>query len=170
MEDTTRMHRSAAESVGPVPVAVVTVSDSRSQDTDLSGGYLRDAVVEAGHRIVAYHIIPDDPDGLRQLVLALVHGDPDVVLVNGGTGLSRRDHTFEVLEGLYERVIPGFGDLFRMLSYEQVGAAAMLSRASAGIIGGKVVFSMPGSPKAVRLAWEKLIQPDVKHVLRELRR
>lgn len=162
-------HRLAAER-GPVPVAVVTVSDSRTPETDTNGHYLRQAIEAAGHRVTAYHLIPDDPARVVEALDSACGGDARVVLFNGGTGISRRDNTFDALAPRLEKVIPGFGELFRMLSFEQVGAAAMLSRATAGVYRGVVVVSTPGSPAAVRLAWEKLIEPELEHLAWEVGR
>jgi molybdopterin adenylyltransferase len=161
-------HRLAAER-GPVPVAIVTVSDTRTQETDVNGAYLREAIESAGHRVTSRHLVPDDPARVASVLDEVAaQGAARVVLLNGGTGISRRDNTFEVVRARIEKEIPGFGELFRMLSYEQVGAAAMLSRAVAGVSGGAVVISVPGSPAAVRLAWERLIAPELEHLAWEL--
>jgi len=166
--DSPAAHRSAAAGGGPVPVAIVTVSDSRTPDTDVNGNYLRRAVAAAGHRVVDYRLLPDEPDRVAAVLDELAAGDARVILFNGGTGISRRDTTFDVLNHRLEKVLPGFGELFRMLSWQQVGAAAMLSRATAGVYRGVVVFSTPGSPKAVELAWENLIAPELTHVAWEV--
>jgi molybdenum cofactor biosynthesis protein B len=170
MSSSEQHHRLAAQS-GPVPVAIVTVSDSRTPETDTNGDFLREAIAAAGHRVAAYRLIPDDP---ARVVAALEElagaGEARVVLFNGGTGISRRDNTFDALSTRLEKVLPGFGELFRMLSFEQVGAAAMLSRATAGVFRGTVVISTPGSPAAVRLAWERLIEPELEHLAWEVGR
>ena len=117
-----------------------------------------------------YRVIPDDPDRLPEALDELSGSGAQVLILNGGTGISKRDNTFDVLSQHLEKVIPGFGELFRMLSYEQIGSAAMLSRATAGTYRGLIVFSTPGSPKAVLLAWEKLILPELQHMVWEMSR
>ncbi|HEX8275101.1 MAG TPA: molybdenum cofactor biosynthesis protein B [Longimicrobiaceae bacterium] len=163
-------HHAAAAGRGPVPVAVVTVSDSRTPETDTNAAYLRERIAAAGHVLAGYRLIRDEPEQVREALEELAAGEARVVVFNGGTGISQRDTTFDVLSGMLEKTLPGFGELFRMLSWEQVGAAAMLSRATAGTFRGRVVFSTPGSPAAVRLAWEKLIEPELEHLAWELAR
>ena len=163
-------HKKKASERGPVCVMVVTVSDTRTPQTDVSGNYLRQQLEAAGHRVHSQRIIRDEPAELEAALDEAVTSKVQVVIFNGGTGLSRRDMTFDVLERKLEKTWPGFGEIFRMLSYEQVGAAAMMSRATAGVYGGKVVISTPGSPAAVRLAWEKLIAPELEHLAWEVAR
>lgn len=171
MSESSEQHRSLAAQRGPVPVAIVTVSDSRTPETDTNAAYLRERIPAAGHRVVAYRLIRDEPAQVVATLEELAAGaEARVVLFNGGTGISRRDNTFDALSTRLEKVLPGFGELFRMLSYEQVGAAAMLSRATAGVYRGTVVISTPGSPAAVRLAWEKLISPELEHLAWEVGR
>ncbi|QQE73436.1 MogA/MoaB family molybdenum cofactor biosynthesis protein [Brevibacillus composti] len=151
---------------------VITVSDTRTEETDKSGQLMMQLAVEAGHLVNQYRIVKDEP---AQVVEAIEAGlaDPgvDVILVNGGTGISPRDNTFEAVTGMLEKQLPGFGELFRMLSYtEDIGSAAMLSRAVAGVRQGKAIFSTPGSTGAVRLAMTRLIVPELGHVVRELNR
>jgi molybdenum cofactor biosynthesis protein B len=152
-----------------VACAVVTVSDSRTRETDVSGTRIRAALEEAGHRVVAYDILPDEPARIREHVERVL-GDPDVraVIVNGGTGIAPRDTTYEALTALFEKRLDGFGELFRMLSWEQVGSAAMLSRAAAGVARGKILASLPGSPDAVELAMRRLLVPELGHMARLL--
>jgi molybdopterin adenylyltransferase len=171
MSESSQNHHRAAAELAPVGIAIVTVSDTRTPETDSNGHYLREAIVAAGHHVSGYRLVADEPR-LVAATLEELSGEngTQAVLFNGGTGISRRDTTFDALHPLLEREIPGFGELFRMLSYEQVGAAAMLSRASAGIHRGLVVFSTPGSPAAVRLAWERLIAPELQHLVWELKR
>jgi molybdenum cofactor biosynthesis protein B len=157
-------HHRAAAGRGPVPVAVVTVSDSRTADTDANGIWLSDAIAAAGHAVAGYRLIRDEPALVAAALDELAAGEARVIVFNGGTGIAPRDTTYDVLARMIEKPLPGFGELFRMLSWEQVGAAAMLSRATAGVYRGRVVFSVPGSPAAVRLAWEKLIAPEIEHV------
>ncbi len=168
--ESTREHKKKASDRGPVSVLVVTVSDTRTPETDVSGNYLRQQLETAGHRVHSQRIVRDEPAELEAVLNEAAASKAQVVIFNGGTGVSRRDTTFDFLEPKLEKTLPGFGELFRMLSYEQVGAAAMMSRATAGVYGGKVVISTPGSPAAVRLAWEKLIGPELEHLAWEVAR
>ena len=157
-------HKSADRS--RVRCAVLTVSDSRTEETDKSGALLRSRIEAAGHAVVAYDIVRDEPARVRDHILAHARrGDVDAVLVNGGTGIAPRDTTYEAVSSLLERRLDGFGELFRSLSYEQIGAAAMLSRAVAGVVSTTVVFSMPGSTPACTLAVDRLILPELGHVV-----
>lgn len=159
-------HReSAPDSVGCV---VVTVSDTRTEATDTSGTIMREQLEAAGHRVVGYHIVKDEPAKINALLDACTHdANCQAILFNGGTGIARRDTTFDAISRRIEKPLPGFGELFRMLSYEEIGAAAMLSRATAGVLNGKIVFSTPGSSNAVRLAMEKLIVGELAHLVYE---
>jgi molybdopterin adenylyltransferase len=148
---------------------VITVSDSRTRETDTNGAWLQERIAAAGAVVCGYHVVPDEPDEVRAAVDDLVRG-AQVVVVNGGTGVSKRDTTYDTLARLLEKTLPGFGELFRMLSWEQVGSAAMLSRATAGTYRGAVLVSVPGSPKAVALAWEKLLEPELAHLAWEVGR
>ena len=163
-------HHALAEQQGPIPVAIVTVSDTRTPDTDVNAAYLREQLAASGHRLTAYRLIKDEPTQVTGVLDELAAGEARLILFNGGTGISRRDTTFDALSARLEKVLPGFGELFRMLSYEQIGAAAMLSRAVAGVYRERVVISTPGSPAAVQLAWEKLIAPEMQHLAWELTR
>jgi molybdenum cofactor biosynthesis protein B len=148
--------------------AVLTVSDSRTSETDLSGDLLAARLMEACHEIVAREWVADEPELIRkQLATWLDELDVDVIVTTGGTGVSRRDTTIEVVEGVLDKRLDGFGELFRMLSYEQVGSAAMMSRALAGLAGGVLLFAIPGSPAAVELALDKLVLPELPHLLFE---
>jgi len=151
-------------------IAVVTVSDSRTPETDVNGDYLRARIEEAGHRLSAYRLIRDEPDQVEAALESCAGEDTQIVIFNGGTGISRRDRTFDALQRKLEKPLPGFGELFRRLSYDQIGAAAMMSRAAAGVYHNTVVISTPGSPAAVQLAWEKLIQSELAHLGWELTR
>jgi len=152
-------------------MAVLTVSDTRTADTDRSGPSTRKLLEEAGHRTFAYRILPDDPDRVREQLRSWLGEDGcDGVIVNGGTGISARDSTFEAVSALLDKRLDGFGELFRVLSYEEIGSAAMLSRAIAGVADGKPVFSLPGSTAAVELAMKSLILPELTHLLSELRK
>jgi molybdenum cofactor biosynthesis protein B len=146
---------------------VLTISDTRSPATDTSGNAIVAALEAAGHVIDGRTIVKDDPSAVQQAVQA---ASAEVVITTGGTGITSRDGTYEALSALFEKHLDGFGELFRMLSYQQIGSAAMMSRASAGVIGRTAVFSLPGSEHAVRLAMEKLIIPEMGHIVRELRR
>ena len=163
-------HQRGAEGV-VARCAVVTLSDTRTEATDKSGRRIRELLADAGHPVAAYHLIRDEPAVLEALLGELLgNGGVDVVLTNGGTGISRRDQTINVIERLIEQPLPGFGELFRMLSWEQIGSGAMLSRAVGGIARGKLIFAMPGSTAAVELAMTRLILPELKHLLGELRK
>lgn len=161
-------HRSLAP--GDIGLAVLTVSDSRTPEDDVSGRRIQELATEVGHRVVERRLVGDDIAAIRSAVaeLAALPG-VDIVVVSGGTGFSPRDVTLEAVAPLLDPVIEGFGELFRMLSFEQVRAAAMLSRATAGLIEDRVVFVLPGSPKAVELAMEKLILPEAGHLLGQMR-
>jgi molybdenum cofactor biosynthesis protein B len=161
-------HKAIAAQQGPVLVAIVTVSDTRTPDTDVNAAYLHEQIAAAGHRVTAYRLIKDEADQVTDVLNELAATDARVILFNGGTGIAPRDRTFDVLSRQLEKTLPGFGELFRMLSYEQVGAAAMLSRATAGVYHNKVIISTPGSPAAVQLAWEKLIAPELAHLAWEI--
>jgi molybdenum cofactor biosynthesis protein B len=163
-------HKNKAASKGPLSVAVVTVSDTRTADTDVNGQYLRGELEAAGHIVHSTRIVRDEPAEVSAALEELAAGEAQIVLFNGGTGISRRDRTFDVLSAKLEKTLPGFGEIFRMLSYEQVGAAAMLSRATAGVYRGKVVISNPGTPAAVKHAWQKLIAPEMQQLAWELTR
>lgn len=164
----TQLHKTRAAERGPATLAIVTVSDTRTPETDVNYHYLKAQIEAAGHRLVDYRIIKDDPEQVGAVLDELASGEARLILFNGGTGIAPRDTTFDALSRKFEKVMPGFGELFRMLSYEQVGAAAMLSRASAGVYRNRVVISTPGSPAAVQLAWEKLIAPEIAHLAWEV--
>lgn len=162
-------HQVAGSKYGPLGFAVVTMSDSRTAETDTSGQFIKDAVTAAGHRVARYALVKDDPHQIRpELDAALADPGVAIVVTNGGTGISRRDNAYETIVACLDKPLDGFGELFRMLSYEEIGAAAMMSRAVGGVAAGKVVFSLPGSTKAVRLAMEKLILPQAGHLWFEL--
>ena len=163
-------HRAKAASQGSVPIAIVTVSDTRTPETDTSGKLIRQLVEGAGHHITGYRIVRDEPDEVRAALDEFCDGRARLVIFNGGTGISKRDRTFDVISKALEKTLPGFGELFRMLSFQEVGAAAMLSRATAGVYRDTVVFSTPGSPNAVQVAVEKLILPEIQHLAWELGR
>ncbi len=156
---------------GAVRLAIVTVSDTRTPETDQNRQYIEERMAELGHAVVAYRLIKDEPDQVATVIEELA-AMPEVqlVLFNGGTGISPRDTTYDVVSRYLEKTMPGFGELFRMLSYQEVGAAAMFSRATAGVYQGTLVFSIPGSPNAVQVALEKLIIPEINHLAWEISR
>jgi molybdopterin adenylyltransferase len=169
MSASTEEHRQQAPK--SIRCAVVTVSDTRTQDTDRSGAMIRQAMIDAGHDVIEYRIVPDEPDQIGALLDEFVNGGRcDAVIFNGGTGIARRDTTFDVIDQRLQKRLDGFGELFRMLSYEEIGAAAMLSRATAGVYRNCLVFLTPGSSNAVKLALEKLIVPEIAHMVFEIRK
>ena len=163
-------HYQEAESQGSVPLAIVTVSDTRTLETDVSGQLIRKLAEEAGHHVVDYRIVKDEPLEVQDVLETFAAGPARIIIFNGGTGISQRDRTYDVISNALEKTLSGFGELFRMLSYEQVGSAAMMSRATAGVYQEKVIISTPGSPNAVRLAMEKLILPEIQHLAWEITR
>ncbi len=167
--DVPAQHRAQApRSLG---FAALTVSDSRTPEDDAGGRAIREAAERAGHRVIEARIVRDAVPEIRAALRELLAlPEVDVVVTTGGTGLSPRDLTLEAVAPLLERPVEGFGELFRMLSYRQVGAAAMLSRAAAGVIAGRALFALPGSPKAVALAMEELILPEAAHLVAQARR
>ncbi len=147
---------------------MITASDTRTPETDDSGRLVKALLEAAGHEIAYYEIIRDDP----ALIAAAISGhlaDLDAVVINGGTGITARDSTFEAVQSVLDKELPGFGELFRMLSYQEIGSAAFLSRATAGVRAGKLVVSIPGSPDACRLALEKLLIPELGHIAQMLK-
>jgi molybdopterin adenylyltransferase len=159
-------HKAAAPA--QVRVFVLTVSDTRTDDSDTSGLAICALLKDAGHRVAAKAIEKDDPRRVAELVRQqAVIGDVDAIITTGGTGLTSRDSTFEAIDALLSKRLPGFGELFRMLSYEDIGSAAMMSRACAGTIGKIVVISLPGSEQAVRLAMTKLVIPELAHLVQQ---
>ncbi|TSB45356.1 MogA/MoaB family molybdenum cofactor biosynthesis protein [Alkalicoccobacillus porphyridii] len=151
---------------------VITVSDTRTQETDKSGALIKTLLEQSSHEITEYEIVKDDAMAIQSAISsALNQENIEVILLTGGTGIARRDVTFEVVEKVLEKELPGFGEIFRYLSYEyDIGSAAMLSRAIAGTANEKALFSMPGSSGAVKLAMEKLILPELSHIVHELRK
>ena len=169
MSNTVAEHKAQAPQA--VRCAVVTISDTRTLANDTGGSEIVARLTEAGHQIALRVIVPDEPDRIRELLSeARDRPDIDAVLLTGGTGISSRDQTYDTVSGLLTKPLPGYGELFRMLSFAEVGAAAMLSRATGGLIGRTVVLTMPGSRAAVRLAMEKIILPELGHLVREASR
>jgi molybdopterin adenylyltransferase len=162
-------HKSQAPAA--VSCYILTVSDTRTPETDASGRAIRKLLEDAGHRISGHDIERDDPDLIAARLRERL-GDPEthVIISTGGTGISPRDGTFEVVSKLFEKRLDGFGELFRMISFEEIGSAAMLSRATAGTVGRKAIFALPGSEKGVRLAMTRLVLPEIGHVMQQLRK
>src|SRR5688572_13957122 len=139
----------------------LTISDTKTEADDTSGELIRRLLGEAGHEVTGSAIVKDEPVDIRAAILGAIEAGAQVVVSSGGTGLTSRDSTFEVVTALIERPIPGFGELFRALSFQEIGSAAMLSRATAGVVKGAVVFALPGSPHGVKTALEKLVVPEL---------
>jgi molybdenum cofactor biosynthesis protein B len=163
-----RAHHHRKNASARVPTAVITVSDTRTLDTDTGGARVAELLEAGGHPVVVREIVKDEPAAISATLSALLaRDDVRAVILTGGTGVAPRDVTPEAVEPLLDRVIPGFGELFRALSYEQIGSAALLSRALAGLASGRVVFVLPGSRGAVELAMEKLVLPELGHLAAE---
>ncbi len=152
-----------------VNVAVLTISDTRTRDDDRSGELIRQNLLWRGHEVRAYEIVPDDPARITQTIQGWIEDETiEAIITNGGTGIAGRDNTYDAITGQLEKRLDGFGELFRMLSFAEIGAAAMLSRATAGVANGTAIFSTPGSSNAVKLAMEKLIGPEIGHIVHEI--
>jgi len=162
-------HKShAPSSIGCV---VITCSDTRTAETDTSGHRIMHMLKDAGHSVVAYHLVKDDPPKIKAKIRAAVTNKKvATIIVNGGTGISKRDSTFEAVDAMLEKRLVGFGEIFRYLTYQDIGSPAIMSRATAGIIKGRVLFSTPGSENAVQLAMEKLILPELGHLIQQLKK
>ncbi len=157
-------------SLKTVACFVITVSDTRDETTDRSGALVKQLLEEGGHAVAGYEIVKDEPEDIGALIArALAQPGVDAVLLNGGTGIAPRDGTYEVVAGMLDKSIDGFGELFRFLSYDDIGSAAMLSRAVAGTVGSRVVASMPGSRGAVELAMTRLLVPQLGHMVAQAR-
>jgi molybdenum cofactor biosynthesis protein B len=164
-------HKGYAPAKGDLRVAVITASDSRTLENDEGGGLVQALAEQAGFGVASRQVLREEPAVIRAAVAALISdGTTDAVLLTGGTGLAGRDSTIEAVAPLLEKALPGFGELFRMLSFAEIGSAAMMSRAFAGSARGTAVFAMPGSPAGVRLAMARLIIPELPHVVGQLRR
>ena len=165
------VHKHRESAPDRVRVAILTISDTRTPETDTGGDTADELLRGAGHEIAQRAIVRDEASSIRtKIVDLLARSDVDAVITTGGTGISARDTTYEVVEGMLEKRLDGFGEIFRMLSYEEIGAAAVLSRCVAGVVGTKFIASLPGSRNAVRLAVEKLLVPELAHVVFELRK
>ena len=150
---------------------VLTVSDTKTPETDTSGQLIRTLLLEAGHQVVGSTIVRDEPKDVQRVIReACANDQVRAVIATGGTGITSRDSTYEAIDALLDKRLPGFGELFRLLSYHEIGAAAMLSRAQLGVHARRIVVSLPGSPNACRLALEKLLIPEMSHLIREVSR
>ena len=148
---------------------VITCSDTRTPETDTSGQLIQRLLKEKGHAIAAYHLVKDEPAQITGRIAEGIGNDAvQAIIINGGTGISRRDSTFEAVDAMLEKRLDGFGEVFRFLTYQEIGSPAIMSRATAGIVKGRILFSTPGSENAVRLAMEKLILPELGHLVKEL--
>jgi molybdenum cofactor biosynthesis protein B len=157
-----------AKAPASVRCFVITVSDTRTEASDTSGDAIVSLVEAAGHTVAGRTIVKDDPDLVRGTVeRQLANPDVQVIITTGGTGITSRDSTYEAIDTLLQKRLDGFGELFRMLSYEQIGPAAMMSRAIAGLVAGRIVVSLPGSEAAVRLAMERLLIPELGHLVQQ---
>ena len=169
MSESVEKHREAAPE--HIRIAVLTISDTRTPENDTGGDVIQDLMQEAGHEITGRSIVKDEPSSIRTvLVDLLADTEVDAIVTTGGTGIAARDTTYEVVDRMIDKKIDGFGEIFRMLSYEEVGAAAVLSRAVAGAVGTKFIASLPGSRNGVRLAVEKLLVPEISHIVFELKK
>lgn len=156
-------------SMRPVICALVTVSDTRTPQSDTSGQIIQQALVGAGHRVGDYRILPDEPQAIAAHVQAYgAASQTEAVILNGGTGIAPRDTTYDAIERLLDKTLPGFGEMFRWLSYQEIGSRAIASRAVAGVHQNTLIFSLPGSSKAVAMAMEKLILPELHHLVTQL--
>lgn len=164
-------HGGSSDAIGSLAFGLLTVSDTRQSDDDVSGRLMRELVSASGHGVFAAAIVPDEPPAVKEQVLTWALDTAcDVIVSSGGTGLSARDRTVEAVSELFDVRIDGFGELFRVLSFEAIGSRAMLSHATAGVVRGTPVFLLPGSPAAVTLALTRLVLPEIAHVVGELRR
>ena len=158
-----------AQAPTKIGCAVITCSDTRTPETDTSGYRIMNMLKEAGHGVLSYQLIKDEPKKIKAAVKkAAKNKRIQAVVINGGTGIAKRDSTFEAIDGMLEKRLEGFGEVFRYLTYQEIGSPAIMTRATAGTYKGKILFSTPGSENAVRLAMDKLILPELGHIIREL--
>ncbi len=158
-------HKHEAESIGPVRCAVITTSDSKTIETDVTGKLVKQFLVEAGHEVVSHAIVKNDGAAIRKAVEELLAGDVQCIITTGGTGVGRKDITIETVTPLLEKLLSGFGELYRHLSYDQIGPAAMLSRAQLGVVKGKIVVCIPGSSGGAEVGMKDLLLPEIAHIL-----
>lgn len=162
-------HEHKAHAPSSIGCMVITCSDTRTPETDTSGQLIQKLLKEHGHTIVTYHLVKDEPGQIQfRIVQGTANQAVQAIIINGGTGISRRDSTFDAVSKMLEKRLDGFGEIFRYLTYLEIGSPAIMSRATAGVIKGRVLFSIPGSENAVRLAMEKLILPELGHLVKEL--
>jgi molybdenum cofactor biosynthesis protein B len=160
-----------AQAPASVRCFVLTVSDTRTHATDASGRTIAELLAAAGHHVAGRAIVKDEPELVRGVIeRQLAHPEVEVLITTGGTGITSRDSTYEAVSGMLQKRLDGFGELFRMLSYEQIGSAAMMSRACAGLSAGRIIVCLPGSEKAVRLAMERLLLPELGHLVQQARK
>ncbi|MBX3326735.1 MAG: molybdenum cofactor biosynthesis protein B [Nitrospira sp.] len=163
------VHEHKAHAPRSIGCMIITCSDTRTADTDNSGQLIQKLLKDQGHTVVGYHLVKDDPAQIQLWIARTVTNEAvQALIINGGTGVSRRDTTFEAVDAMLEKRLPGFGELFRLLTYQEIGSPAIMSRATAGVVKGRVLFSVPGSENAVRMAMEKLILPELGHVVQQL--
>lgn len=162
-------HKEAAAGISGLRGCVLTVSDSRTEATDESGRLLQELITAGGHSVFAYRVVKNEPEVVRALVTELAQ-EADFIITTGGTGMSPRDLSIEACRPLFTKELEGFGDVFRMLSFQEIGSAAIMSRATGGSVGRAMVFCLPGSKAAVRLATERLILPEIRHLLAQVRK
>jgi len=168
---TTGYYQHKYESPRNVSCAVLTISDSRTEQDDESGGFIRRKLIENGHRVLDYSILRNDTEPIIKKISELLeHEELQVIITSGGTGVSQRDITVETVYPILEKKLDGFGELFRSLSYQEIGTGSIMSRAVAGVAGGKVIICLPGSLAAVTLALDKIILPEMGHMVREASR
>ena len=164
-------HEHKSQAPSQIGCMVITCSDTPTRETDASGRRIMHMLKDAGHSVVDYFIVKDEPAKIKAKIKAgTANKRIHAIIINGGTGISRRDSTFEAVDGMLEKKLDGFGEVFRYLTYQEIGSPAIMSRATAGIIKGRVLFSTPGSENAVRLAMEKLILPELGHIVQQLRK
>ena len=162
-------HEHKSHAPASIGCVVITCSDTRTPETDTSGYRIMHMLKDAGHTVVDYHLVKDEPAKIKaKIKSALANKKVQAIIINGGTGISRRDSTFEAVDAMLEKRLDGFGEVFRYLTYQEIGSPAIMSRATAGIIKGRVLFSTPGSENAVKLAMEKLILPELGHLVQQL--
>jgi molybdenum cofactor biosynthesis protein B len=162
-------HEHKAHAPRHIGCMVITCSDTRAPDTDTSGKLIVHLLKEQGHTVAAYHLVKDEPAQIRVRIEEAVKNEAiQAIIINGGTGISRRDSTFEAVDALLEKRLDGFGEVFRALTYQEIGSPAIMTRATAGTYKGRIIFSTPGSENAVKLAMEKLILPELGHILQQL--
>jgi molybdopterin adenylyltransferase len=169
MSNTAPHHEHKSNAPSSIGCVIITCSDTRTSETDTSGYRIMHMLKDAGHSVVAYHLVKDEPAKIKaKIKSAVADKKVQAIIINGGTGISRRDSTFEAVDAMLEKRLDGFGEVFRYLTYQEIGSPAIMSRATAGILQGRVLFSTPGSENAVRLAMEKLILPELGHLVKEL--